>query len=184
MKQLERSAPRRRGPPSASAWRMAQSPVGRVRMPHPSRFCGCLRINHVKNPFLLLVCVLLAAASLGQTSETAKAKPPVATVDGQTTSRSSGRSQTACHRASNCARIRPGHLCPVSTRRKADRGTPRTFPAPRPARGLSRNLGLGIKQIDFRTLSVRTLLGTMEMRTVCGICRDAQCREHEAGQSV
>jgi hypothetical protein len=67
-------------------------------MPHPSRFCGCLRINHVKNPFLLLVCVLLAAASLGQTSETAKAKPPVATVDGQTTSRSSGRSQTASHR--------------------------------------------------------------------------------------
>src|SRR2546428_732644 len=70
--------------PSASAWRVAESPVGRVRMPHRSRFCGCLLMSHVKNLFLLLSCVFIAAASLGQTSDAAKAKQPVATVDGQT----------------------------------------------------------------------------------------------------
>jgi protein-disulfide isomerase len=41
-------------------------------------------MSHVRNSFLLLSCVFIAAASLGQTSDTAKAKQPVATVDGQT----------------------------------------------------------------------------------------------------
>src|SRR5215510_2821704 len=40
-------------------------------------------MSHVKNLFLLLSCVFIAAASLGQT-DAAKAKQPVATVDGQT----------------------------------------------------------------------------------------------------
>ncbi len=41
-------------------------------------------MSHVKNLFLLLSCVFIAAASLGQTSDAAKAKQPVATVDGRT----------------------------------------------------------------------------------------------------
>lgn len=40
-------------------------------------------MTHVKNLFLLLSCVFIAAASLGQTNA-AKAKQPVAIVDGQT----------------------------------------------------------------------------------------------------
>src|ERR1700757_449916 len=41
-------------------------------------------MSHVKNSFLLLSCVFIAAASLCQTSDAAKGKQPVATVDGQT----------------------------------------------------------------------------------------------------
>jgi protein-disulfide isomerase len=41
-------------------------------------------MSHVRNSFLLLTYVFIAAASLCQTSDAAKAKQPVATVDGQT----------------------------------------------------------------------------------------------------
>ena len=41
-------------------------------------------MSHVKNSFLLLNYVFIAAASLCQTSDAAKAKQPVATVDGRT----------------------------------------------------------------------------------------------------
>ena len=40
-------------------------------------------MSHVENSFLWLSCVFIAAVSLGQTSDAAKAKQPVATVDGQ-----------------------------------------------------------------------------------------------------
>src|ERR1700752_619556 len=84
MKQLEWAPPRRRVPPSATG--LAGGPVSRESSAdaHPSRFCGCLRMSHVKNSFLLLSCVFIAAASLCQTSDAAKGKQPVATVDGQT----------------------------------------------------------------------------------------------------